>query len=356
MSSDQIKYFKKADGLRFVLQQRFDEAREEFPHGPRDFLSIYKNIESYLNENVHPNTVLGAAINGDGLLNDHGPDHVAMVVQRAGLILDGVEDQLIGYELFLLLLAIHFHDVGNVGGRDGHERRIFEIMESQGDHIPIENEEKEIVSKIAMVHGGHTDTGDKDTISKLNPSESVQGISIRPRVLAAILRFADEIADETSRANRYFKGESLLPKSRIYHEYSRVLQPANIKGDALLLKFKLPVGFVSEKLSKGSKEKIGEIEYIYLYDEILGRLGKCLNELEYCAKYAAGLIRINVISVNISVRKPKSLDDAFSDAFRMELSGYPNRGSDNVADLAKPGVRARSGEELQELLRQEDDE
>jgi hypothetical protein len=338
--------FRQADGLRFHLENRFLNQREQFPHGATDYVNSFKQIEDHLNEKVHPNTVLGAAVNGDGLLNDHGVDHVKMVIHRAGLLLRGIESHLTGYEIFILLIAIHFHDVGNTQGRKGHEAKIFEIMEDEGVAIPLENEEKQMISQIAMVHGGEREDGDKDTIISLNPDEAIQGMSVRPRVIAAILRFADEIADEASRANRYFVGEKIPETSRAYHEFSQALQPAHIKGTTLQLHFQLREEMATGPTSKGQQAGEGPVEQIYLYDEILKRLKKCLCELEYCSKYSTGMIRVSTISVRISVRRQKALQDIYSDAFKLEVSGYPHKNDMTVKELAKPNLKAKDGDAL----------
>ena len=41
-------------------------------------------------------------------------------------------DKLSPYEAYLLLMPAHFHDVGNICGRQGHEKRIAEIIAKFG--------------------------------------------------------------------------------------------------------------------------------------------------------------------------------------------------------------------------------
>lgn len=92
-------------------------------------VASFKYIEDYMNQNCHPNTTLGAALHGDGLLTDHGVEHVKMVIQNAGKLVGDMQyKRLNGYEIYLLLLAIHFHDVGNVCGRQEHEKKIDDII------------------------------------------------------------------------------------------------------------------------------------------------------------------------------------------------------------------------------------
>lgn len=350
MSSNPPRFFRKADGLKYFLEERFHEKREDFPLGESNYVTMYKQIEDCLNREIHPNTVLGAAVKGDGLLNDHGVEHITMVIQRAGLLLGELVEKLTGYEIFILLVAIHFHDVGNTGGRDGHETRIFDQMEGLGTKIPLCNEEKVVVTKIAMAHGGHCENGDKDTIKDLRPDEAVQGHTVRSRLLAAILRFADEIADDHTRANRYFKGQTLPPQSKVFHEYSQSLQPAHVKGSTLSLAYYIEEKLAKEKTTKGQKDNKENIDSVYLYDEIIQRLNKCLCELEYCAKYAMGFIQISTISVKLCVKRHKMLNNLYEDSFKLELSGYPTGQDKNSEKLIKPYLKTPNGEELANII------
>ena len=96
---------------------------KSFPENGTDYFDRYSRIAAYLNENVHPNVNQGATAMGDGWLTDHGPKHIATVIRRASDLLCG-DSFLTPYESYILLLSIHFHDVGNVFGREKHEKKI----------------------------------------------------------------------------------------------------------------------------------------------------------------------------------------------------------------------------------------
>ena len=61
-------------------------------------------------------------------LNDHGPEHTQKVIERAYSILKNTRIHLSEFETFILLCAIQIHDIGNVLGRSGHERKLNEIF------------------------------------------------------------------------------------------------------------------------------------------------------------------------------------------------------------------------------------
>lgn len=125
-----MSYFKETDGLRYYLEKKEISGEEnQFPAGFDGFTKTYIQIEQYLNSHIHKHVNSGAAAMGSGLLTDHGEKHVSTVILRAtSLVHDNIEN-ITGYEIFILLLAIHLHDIGNIMGREKHEEKIFEIID-----------------------------------------------------------------------------------------------------------------------------------------------------------------------------------------------------------------------------------
>jgi len=351
MSGNNYSHYVKADGLRHFLQERYNSHKEQFPSGNVNYVSVFHSIECDFNTNVHINVVPGAALHGDGLLNDHGVDHIKMVMDRAGKLISGREDNLSGYELYILLMAIHFHDIGNVEGRQNHEQNTTEVALTRPLVNSLAYDELRSIILIASAHGGLSENGSKDTISALTEEESVQGVSIRPRLLASLLRFADEIADDSSRANRFYdKLKKLMPEGSVgYHDYSKALMSVIVCGNTLRLGY-----YITEELAvKKTKMSLGgNLHKVYLYDEILKRLSKCMRELEYCSKFSKGLIAITTISVDVTVCKTGAILDLFSDSFKLELSGYPSGNTHSVKMLVKPCVRHKTGSDLAKHIKQ----
>lgn len=316
-----MDYYSRKDGLNYEFQLRWNEwnapdgtKSKQFPDRSDGLLEQYYLFEKYMNEKKHPNVNLGAAISGSGLLTDHGVEHVKSVINHALDIISDVND-LTGYEIYILLMAIHFHDLGNVFGRDDHEQRIADIIDEMGDRLPLDNPEKEYVAAIATAHGGYVD-GDKDTISYINLDEVYSGIRIRPRLLAAILRFADEISDDLKRAGN---GVDVPEGNKVFHEYSKALAPISVVSQTLRLHFRIPYNLTQDKIGKGDTK-------VFLYDEIKERLAKCMRELEYCRKYSDGLIKVTTLDVAIDyLKKDSNTRKLESDAFRLSLHGYPDK-------------------------------
>ena len=345
--------YNEIDGLKYVMEQK-ELSRQDnqlprcLPPGESSYSRVLYNIENYMNSEVHKYVVAGAASAGDGMLNDHGPGHILMVEERANMILGEKANDLNAYEIFILLLSIHFHDVGNLLGRDAHEERIDEVFEALGSKFPLDNIVQRLIRDIAMSHGGSID-GDKDTIARVPDKTYVDGILIRAALLASILRYADEIADDKNRASSFLVNVGSVPDgNRVFHEYSLSLQPPVINGDTLMLEYYIKNQYVSEKIHKNNTE-------VYLYDEILLRVQKCLCELEYCKKYSEGFIRISCISVSISVLNETGRKIRYKDSFKMRLSGYPDMSlyePKKSCDI--PKLRATNAEELIDILNKEE--
>ncbi len=332
-----MNYYSSMDGLNHILQCRWNVAlstthvsgvkEREFPNGKGCILDLYYKFEEEMNRKWHPNVNLGAAVSGDQLLTDHGVEHVKSVIAHAKDILSDIE-RLNGYEIYLLLVSIHFHDLGNISGREQHEQKIAEIIDKMGNDLPLDTSEKELVTSIATAHGGYVDklTRNKDTIRQVSPDTHYDGISIHPKVLASILRFADEISDDLNRSN--FNGIDIPRENEVYHEYSKALTPVSILGDTIRFKFRIPYDLTQKKIGKGNEE-------IFLYDEILNRMSKCMCELEYCRKYANGLIRPTTLDITIDVLKEGSsfqIIRDMGDSFRLTLHGYPNKNTSGLFD------------------------
>lgn len=317
-----MAYYQEKDGLRYQMEQLYISGKAgQFPASKYNYIDSFKTIEDYMNANCHPNTVIGAALNGDGLLTDHGIDHVKMVIDNAGKLVEGTEFKTLnGYEIFILLLACHFHDVGNVFGRENHEKEIDRIISSLSDVLPLDITEKILVSDIAMSHGGYIDDDhtDKDTLRNLALESSCNGIPVRPALLGAILRFADELSDDWTRTSRYLDKEGVIPpENLIYHAYSKALSPITIEGNVIKLEYYIAYEYQINKIPDNNGE--------YLYDEIIKRLKKCMQELEYCKKYSEGFIRITKLNVIIYLMRQDIPHRYYKNTpFTLQLSGYPN--------------------------------
>jgi hypothetical protein len=341
---------------------QFQQNKEAFPsYGKVDYGDIFKLTHSHLMEKVH-NTVVTRGLIADkmGYLTDHGPEHVTMVMRRAADLLKikteegNFKIELYPYEVFLLLLAIDFHDVGNIYGRNGHEARIRDVMSRITTLGTLNELERNTIAQIASTHGGTVDD-DRDTIGKVLPEEPLEfgGKTYRPQLLAAILRLADELSDESVRADTFALNQNGIPKeSEVYHKYAQRLGSVKITPEEkkVKLRFTLYADDVLNQFGK-SIEKSGKIKTVYLLDEIHDRTKKTFIEMIYCLRFMRRdlSVQLNALDVKISVYDKDSSPAPFKEmAYTIKERGYPDISKttlkqlcDNFEDITGKTLKAQ---------------
>lgn len=283
-------------------------------------------------------------------LNNHGEEHIEQVIQRAENIVYNFKGKsLTEFEVFILLCAIHIHDIGNVLGRKEHERNLNQIFDGHVKDIITDTPERRVIKSIAMSHGGKNMDGSKDTISRLNQTEDLLGEKIRPRLLAAILRLADELADDSTRKSTGALELGIVGEvSLIFQEYSRVLHTVKIEknenGDCeISLVFELEIADLSKVYKMGHDEK-------YLLDEIYDRTLKMERERRYCQKFMHSEIAINCINVKINIYGECS-EKIDTISYRLEDISYPNEPyAGSIKDVVDSTIRTGK-EELHYVMR-----
>lgn len=297
--------------------------RTSFPgSGNRNYVSQYKNLEDYLFQDVHPEVEkLAMTVDGE-YLNDHGPLHIRTVIDRASQMIGDPKKRLTPYEVYVLLVAIHLHDLGNVYGRKEHEKKLPEIMAEIGSRLGKDAVELQIIRDIAAAHGGKDPDGkNADTVGALQPEEPFRSEAVRMQLLAAILRFADELADDTDRASKLALEIDKLPeKARIYHQYAKQLHSVRVHRDSgsIDLRFTLDSDVACRTFEKDGQPR-------YLLDEVYWRTMKMHVERIYCSRFMHNVVRLDAIDVRIRVfRSATDTTPLENIKYSLRESGYPN--------------------------------
>ena len=319
-----------------------------YPQPEVDYHQRFQRLDAHLNTEVHPNINTGATARDDGWLTDHGVNHITTVMRRASdLVTTKGSILLTPYEAFLLLAAIHFHDVGNVFGRDRHERQITTVMGAMSDDlIGTDGVEKRMIRDIAMAHGGYADveSRDKDTIGLLSWQPGTPPHDPCVQLLAALLRFADELADDHTRTNRFLLQNELLQGSEIYHLYADRLRSVLIcpHDRAVKLRFEFTVRHATTLYRKGVGPSI------YLYDEIVQRCLKMHRENIYCNRFMQPYVSIGRIDVTILLTTADYMTIVRKITFSLAQRGYPDRPA--TLREAAPDAEPTTGEQLHRIL------
>ena len=257
-----------------------------------EYFSRYVVARTTLLEDVLPQ-ICGKEPN----LTDHGPDHVRNVLNNVSDLLQGAPDYFKIIELYLLGLGVLFHDVGNLEGRSEHNRRIARFYDFVRQGIQFA-QEKSLVVQISQAHSGNTQTGTRNTLVDVPKSSHLDGQPVRPREIAAIIRFADELAEGPQRTSQYLrKTGGHATESVLYHDYSSATHMCIDCGNE-----RIAVTYQFEVSFKAALEK--ELERIKgLLNFTYERLGKMDLERRYARFHCAKpLLPFREISVRLDVQ------------------------------------------------------
>lgn len=198
-------------------------------HGDTRF-GYYVTTRSHLLENV-----LEEIKAVQPTMTDHGPKHIRDVLQNIDDLLgdsigrwdrDKKELQvgaLNGMELYILGLTALFHDVGNVFERSEHQKQIGLIYDSARPALNgfRNHEEKQITLDICKAHCGDGVDGSKNTLQFVAERSKLDRKEVRPKLIAPILRFADELAEGEQRTSHLMMRLHAYPKESIpFHLYA----------------------------------------------------------------------------------------------------------------------------------------
>jgi hypothetical protein len=141
--------------------------------------------------------------------------------------------------------------------------------------------------------------------------------------LAALLRFADELADDITRSDKYaIESEIISKHSEIFHIYSQSLHTVAIEENKQDNEFYLKLIYdFDSKIAK--KKFIRENSEIYLIDEIYNRTIKMEKERRYCMRYLRSFFYLSRIKVFIKITNEKYAMDARDINYILEEEGYP---------------------------------
>jgi hypothetical protein len=303
-----------------------------------------------LEQEIKNNTISDELYDKIILLNKHGKAHVESVISRASDLAKCIDEKnkLSPFEIFILLCAIQIHDIGNIYGRDEHATSFKNDFERYAKESFINASVLiECIFNIAKVHGGKiNDNNDTIEAARLHYKTTVLQMDIRQRLLAAVLRFADELADDNTRSLDIDISE--VPEySKIYHAYSSSLHTVKIekidKENAYFIKlcYFMSIQQALCNYKKLKKENDGSFVSISLplIREIIERTKKMERERRYCSHHFIPYIILKHIKVVIEIG---SLDGENMIEYTLEESGYPNENielpssiEDSIASLER---------------------
>lgn len=310
-------------------------------------LDTYRQVHTAFVDNVLDEiTQLSNSVD-NSMLTDHGPKHIRMVINKASMIIKEASIEIDRYEVYLLLVAIMVHDIGNATGRAGHEKKINDIWQLVFGRLGFDELDKHIAFEIASVHGGKI-AGSKDTISTLEHSLKWKNATVRPRFLAAILRLADEMAEDRHRSNKLGVMLNNIKKSaEAYHYYAYALHSFVVDVNASELSISLAAvsSYFEKRIGKDDRETT-------LLEEIFSRTLKSFYEAIYCSRFLEGKIIINKVRVKIDILGSSATNKVHQIQYVIKEHGHP--AGDNLRSIYELAPELKnyngSGQQLDDTL------
>ena len=310
-----------------------------FPH-QKDYLDIYRIFKCAFDRDIHPEIKTKILeIEKSGYYNDHGVDHIKMVIDRVSKIIYCLNPSLTPednkfyispYEIFILLMAIQLHDTGHlIGSRSEHAKKGKELLAKFDSGNLLNTSEKLIIGNIARSHGGQD-----DPIGKLQPLDSLSHQRIRPQFLAACLRLGDELAEDLTRASKFLiEIDGLEETSKIFHLYSASLDSLLLNDREIHLSFYVMDKFLIDKYPKQTKDGIVNE---YLITEIYKRTQKTFLEALYCGRFLPEECRFNKVRVKINLVTSSDHDEITTPvSYELKENGYPSLEKQDIFDACK---------------------
>lgn len=238
---------------------------------------------------------------------DHGEGHIIDVQKTIYSMIEVCIEKFSPLELYILCLASYFHDWGNIITRQNHRDYAYRFYNGIFPNAQRDMQESAILDKLVRSHTGISSSGDKDTLKDVSEKMSLHGSYINARRLAAILRFADELAESPNRTNvNYVASRKINKNSLCHHLYANCIDISCKTQEGRIL-IDLHIGFsIQHKeyqaVFVGTGKKVSLSQFI---DCLEKKLRKVDEERKYANYYLKDFLHFAEISANIKFLKVK---------------------------------------------------
>lgn len=219
------------------------------------------------------------------VLSDHSIAHIENVLSNSGKLLniENGKQKIKSLDLYCLILSILFHDTGNIFGRKDHHKKISKIYDFACPEPTRDKQEKILVQKVTGAHTGEARDGTKDTLKEIEEEFPFYEETIRLRDIAAIVRFADELAEGPQRTSLFMqKHHRYDHENKIHHDYAEItkvtIDPGN---ERIALTYNIELQLSKNRDLDGNAETNLRELLPYIYQ----RIDKLNQERKYAKHY-----------------------------------------------------------------------
>jgi hypothetical protein len=148
--------------------------------------------------------------------NDHGPQHILRVLGYLDRILGKPGIKLLDpYELFLTAMSVLYHDIGLTHQRKKHAEISAYLLKTEKSGIVFQPHDKEFMTVAITNHSSSQDI--KKYCERFDDIEYVGSHKVRIRLVAALVRLADELDEDHYRALEDIREILPLPEGSMFY-------------------------------------------------------------------------------------------------------------------------------------------
>ncbi|WP_323815850.1 hypothetical protein [Cellvibrio sp. NN19] len=231
-------------------------------------------------------------------LTDHSERHIENVLDNAYMLISSDLDTLSGLELYFLCQVCLFHDVGNFYGRSKHNLNISQVIKKLFSDLfsGVNSRESKLIADAGRAHTGKTGS---DPLKGLAELEHIQGLPVRFQAIAAVVRFADELAEGPQRTSAFMQEEGKIASaSSIYHKYASITNIGiDSHGERIIINYEFNI--VIDQINRNDFRSDLQDLLNFTY----GRISKLDQERKYYNHYRGDFKKIKQMEVVFKFHK-----------------------------------------------------
>jgi len=228
--------------------------------------------------------------------NDHGPGHIERVLEKFDQLIDGNPEErplLRPYELFLAMLSILYHDIGMLRGREGHADASGLLVGNEDNDYLIDARDRDVIRAAVVSHSSSKDIGEET--AEFDDEELIGGQSVRPRVIAALVRLADELDEDYRRADPTLQSRLDVPEeSRFFWEFCQRI--SGIKPDLASHTININIRFTVEDVGRNVVVNGRLLPFVVAFGD---KLAKIKRELRTVNTFLPEELRYRSLSLSV---------------------------------------------------------
>jgi len=187
--------------------------------------------------------------------NNHGPSHIKRVLENLDQLLgkDPLAKGLLNaYELFLTMMSVLYHDVGILGERETHADISASYIHEEKNEYIFDERDRAIIEAAVVSHSSSKEI--ERECAQFAEVETIGSETVRPRVVAALVRLADELDEDYRRADPNVASKLGVDKeSEFYWQFcQRIL---GVQPDPQMLEIHISVKFKKDDVGRTVRVK-----------------------------------------------------------------------------------------------------